>query len=137
MKQLFNLFINPLTILYILIALIFNKFGFILIHYSIAFIHELFHFLMAKFLKVRVGEIEFLPIGFYLKIPNLENYTFYKQLLVLIAGPTSFIFSCAIIKLLYDVGLLSLYVLRFFFFLCEPFLRSSLNLLQYCFHFYV
>ena len=109
MKQLFNLLINPLTILYILIGLIFIKFGFILIHYSIAFIHELFHFLMAKFLKVRVGEIEFLPIGFYLKIPNLENYTFYKQLLVLIAGPTSFIFSCAIIKLLYNLGLLSLY----------------------------
>jgi len=109
MKQLFNFIVNPLTIIYILIALIFNKFGFIFIHYLIAFIHEFFHFLMAKFLKVKVGEIEFLPIGFYLKIPDLESYSFHKQLLVLIAGPSSFIFSCAIIKMLYNLGILSLY----------------------------
>ena len=109
MKQLFNFIVNPLTILYILIALIFNKFGFIFIHYLVAFIHEFFHFLMAKFLKVKVGEIEFLPIGFYLKIPDLESYSFHKQLLVLIAGPSSFIFSCAIIKMLYNLGILSLY----------------------------
>ena len=109
MKQLFNFIVNPLTILYILIALIFNKFAFIFIHYLVAFIHEFFHFLMAKFLKVKVGEIEFLPIGFYLKIPDLESYSFHKQLLVLIAGPSSFIFSCAIIKMLYDLGILSLY----------------------------
>ncbi|MBE6142937.1 MAG: hypothetical protein E7177_02980 [Erysipelotrichaceae bacterium] len=64
---------------------------------------------MAKFLKVKVGEIEFLPIGFYLKIPDLESYSFHKQLLVLIAGPSSFIFSCAIIKMLYNLGILSLY----------------------------
>ena len=109
MKQLFNFIVNPLTILYILIALIFNKFAFIFIHYLVAFIHEFFHFLMAKFLKVKVGEIEFLPIGFYLKIPDLESYSFHKQLLVLIAGPSSYIFSCAIIKILYNLGILSLY----------------------------
>ena len=89
---------NPLTIIYLLIALIFNKFNFIIFHYLVAFIHEGSHFVMAKMLKIKVKEIEFLPIGFYLKIHNLENYPFIKQFLVLIAGPLSYFISAAILK---------------------------------------
>ena len=109
MKHYSLFFINPITILYLLLALIFNKFNFIILHYSIAFIHELFHYLMAKSLNIKVNEIQFLPIGFYLKINNLENYSFIKQLLVLIAGPLSFFVSYAILKILLHINVISQY----------------------------
>lgn len=67
---------------------------------------------MAKILKIKVKEIEFLPIGFYLKIHNLENYPFIKQFLVLIAGPLSYFISAALLKLFYNLNVLSLYGYR-------------------------
>ena len=105
-----NIFIvNPITIAYLLLALIFNRFNFIFLHYGIAFIHEFCHFLMAKALKIKVDEMQFLPIGFYIKIKNLEQNSFIKQFLVLIAGPLSFFISFAILKLLLNLNLISEY----------------------------
>lgn len=101
--------INPLTIVFIILAFIFNKFYFLFLHYLIAFIHEFFHFTMAKFLKIEVEEITFLPIGFYLKINGLEDYSFIKQFLVLISGPLSFFFSFLMLKILYKLNVISIY----------------------------
>ena len=110
MKRLHStFFINPLTVLYLSLGLMFNRFGFIIVHYFIAFIHELSHYLMAVSLKIKVKEIQFLPIGFFIKIENLEEEKFYKQLLILIAGPLSFFISLALIKLAYIKGFLSYY----------------------------
>lgn len=109
MKRYSVFLVNPITIIFILIALIFNKFNFLILHYSIAFIHEICHYFAAKVVKIKVQEIQFLPIGFYLKINNLENYSFFKQLVVLIAGPLSYFISFAILKLLYRYDVLSIY----------------------------
>ncbi len=51
----------------------------------------------------------FLPIGFYLKINQLEDYSFFKQLIVLISGPLSFFFSLILLKLFYRFNLISIY----------------------------
>lgn len=104
-----NFLINPLTVIFILLAFIFNKFNFLLLHYLVALIHELFHYITAKFLNVEVEEITFLPIGFYLKINGLEDYSFIKQLLVLISGPLSFFFSFLVLRILYNLDLISIY----------------------------
>lgn len=109
MKQSKTFFVNPLTIIYLLIALIFNKFNFIFLHYLVAFIHESCHFFMAKALKVKVTEMQFLPIGFYIKIVNLEGQNFIKQLLILIAGPLSYFISFGILKFLYFTDVISIY----------------------------
>ena len=109
MRRLNNLIINPLTIIFILLAFIFNKFSFLFLHYLVAFIHEFFHFLMAKILKIEVEEITFLPIGFYLKISGLEDYSFIKQFLVLIAGPLSYFFSLLLLRILLNLNIISIY----------------------------
>lgn len=109
MKRSNSFLVNPLTILFILLAFMFNQFNFLFFHYLIAFLHELFHFLMAKLLKVEVEEMMFLPIGFYLKINNLEDQLFIKQLLVLISGPLSYFFSLLLLKTLYKYDFISIY----------------------------
>jgi stage IV sporulation protein FB len=109
MKQLSNFIVHPITIIYLLIGLIFNKFNFLILHYLIAFIHELSHYLMGKFLNIKVGEICFLPIGFYVKMPTLQDEKFIKQFLVLIAGPLSYFISFAVLKLLYNFNVISIY----------------------------
>ena len=109
MKQSKNFIISPITILIILIALIFNRFTFIFIHYLIAFIHELSHYMVAKIFRVKVKEIQFLPIGFYLKIDDLELEKLYKQILVLSAGPLSYFISYLVLKIMYKYDIISIY----------------------------
>ena len=109
MKQSKNFIISPITIILILIALIFNRFSFVFLHYLIAFIHELSHYVMAKILKIKVREIQFLPIGFYLKIDDLDLEKLYKQILVLVAGPLSFFLSMFMIEILYKSNIISIY----------------------------
>lgn len=70
------------------------------------------HALTAVALKKKVQEIVFLPVGFYAQIDDLESEKTWKQLLILLAGPASFLFSNMIIEILYSYQFLSIYGLN-------------------------
>ena len=72
-------------------------------------IHELSHYMVAKIFRVKVKEIQFLPIGFYLKIDDLELEKLYKQILVLSAGPLSYFISYLVLKIMYKYDIISIY----------------------------
>lgn len=106
------LIIHPLTIIYILLALIFNRFNGILFLYIFGLIHELSHVFVAKIFKIRTKEIIMYPTGFNAKIEDIYLLHPIKQLLILISGPASYFISLLLIKLLFEVNLISSYGLR-------------------------
>lgn len=73
-----------------------------------ALIHELFHFFTALFFKVRIEYFTILPFGFSLKTEPLINYEWYKELIIVIMGPISYFFSYFIIKVMFNINLISL-----------------------------
>lgn len=121
------LFIHPLTIIYILLSLITNRFHGLVFLYLFGFIHEISHVLMAKLFKVHTQEIILYPTGFSAKISDFSNLNGWKQLLILIAGPLSFFLSQIIIIILYNFDIISIYGRR----MCENynFLILFFNLL--------
>lgn len=104
-----RIFINPITIVFILISLIYNRFLYLFIHYLIAFIHEMSHVFAAKSFKVDVQEIKFLPFGFYAKMDRLEEARLLPQLIIIASGPLSFFISLGVIKYLLNCGFISQY----------------------------
>lgn len=54
---------------------------------SIIFIHELGHFLMAKYFKWNIDKIYFYPYGGYTKFNDYLNRPLYQELLIMLAGP--------------------------------------------------
>lgn len=104
-----NFFVHPLTILYITIALFTGRFSFLFIHLFVALIHELSHMSMARALHIPIEEMSMLPFGFYARMDHLEEYAWWKQLLVVIAGPLSIFMSLAILLFFYHVDFLSIY----------------------------
>lgn len=109
MKKLFyNFYVGPITIIYIAIALVTGRFYFLFIHLVISLIHELFHVIGAKIFKVNVEEITMYPFGFMAKIEDLEQLKPYKQLIILILGPLSYFFSILILKIIFEINIISL-----------------------------
>lgn len=102
-------FVDPLTIIYIVLSFIFNRFLYLFIHYLIAFIHEISHVICAKAMDVEVSEVHFLPFGFYADIKGLEQKKIYQQVLIILAGPLSFFISWAILTLFYRLDWISIY----------------------------
>lgn len=102
-------FVDPLTIVYIVMGFVFNRFLYLFIHYLIAFIHEMSHVCSAKIFKVAVPEIHFLPFGFYAKIQGLEQKNLLTQIIVIISGPLSYFISWGILTLMYRMDLISIY----------------------------
>ncbi len=72
-----------------------------------AFIHELAHIIVAKFLSFKIQELELMPFGFFVRIkPNTDDYNNkvgkgnivdLKELCVAIAGPLMNIFLAVIL----------------------------------------
>lgn len=110
MKKLsFNFFIHPLTVIYLGIALFTGRFSFLFIHLFVALIHELFHVVVALFMKVRVNELSMLPFGFYARLEDVERKGFWCQLWIYIAGPLSIFFSLFLMRVFYQIDLISYY----------------------------
>lgn len=113
-KRFFSLFyVHPVTLIIIFFALVLDQFYYLFIHFFLTFIHEMSHCLTAMFFKVKVNEVAFLPIGFYAKIDDLENTSAFKQFLIILNGPLSFIISYLLIKYCFEFNLISFYTKEF------------------------
>lgn len=104
-----QIYVSPLTVIYIILALFLGRFSFVFFHFFCSFIHEMSHVITSRALKKEVREIAFLPIGFFARIDELEDMSPWKQIIILLAGPFSYFISNAIIVLLYRYNLLSIY----------------------------
>ena len=71
----------------ILIGLASGLFKNVIMFTSIIFIHELGHFLMAKYFKWNIDKIYFYPYGGYTKFNDYLNRPLYQELLIMLAGP--------------------------------------------------
>ncbi len=107
-----DIYVHPLTVIYIAIALFTGRFSFLFIHLFVAFIHEICHLMTSLILKIPVHSLEMLPFGFYARIDDLEEAPFWKQILILLAGPLSIIISLPIIWGLYQGDIISFYGYR-------------------------
>lgn len=77
-------------------------------YFLITFIHEMSHVLMATFFKVKVNKIKLNIFGFNADIENIDYLKFYKQILIILAGPLSYFLSLILIKELYIENVISL-----------------------------
>lgn len=111
-KQLVELYVHPLTIIYIALSLILGRFTFVFGMFAIAIIHEFFHIFAAYIFHLKVNCISITPIGCYADINELENAPRIAQIIILIMGPLSFFFSSAIIKYLTQIDIISIYRYR-------------------------
>lgn len=106
--HLFNFIkIRLATILILVFSIIFGNIKQVLLLFLIAIIHELFHLLACKILKVKVLELNILPFGAYLKVNDVENLSSYKQIIIYIAGPLSIIFNLLWINIFYNLAFLN------------------------------
>lgn len=112
-KHYFDFIVHPLTLIYIIIALLSGRFSFLFIHLFCALIHELCHVLFCYIYKVKVESMTMLPFGFYAKITALEKVPFYQQIIIYLAGPLSIIITIPLIMLLYHFHIFSLYGYRY------------------------
>ncbi len=114
MKKLYfpNIKVELSALIFIIFGLFFNCFNYLFLFYLLALIHELAHVLMAIIFKVEVEEISFNALGFNAKIKDLEFVSFKKQVLILLAGPLSFIPSYFLITYLYEINFISIYALK-------------------------
>ncbi|MDD6301744.1 MAG: hypothetical protein PUA56_00315 [Bacillales bacterium] len=111
MKMQFNVIIHPFTTIYILLALIFNRFYYFFLFYLLAIIHELCHILVALVFKVKVEEMVLLPFGVYAKM-DIMFLSRIKQFLILIAGPLSFFISYFLLHILFKFQVISIYAYK-------------------------
>ncbi|MBQ9730934.1 MAG: hypothetical protein IJV94_02250 [Bacilli bacterium] len=99
--------IHILTIIVYLLAFISGRFIPLLIYFSLASIHELFHILFAKIFKLKIKKIEVYPFGLSANLDSLNKVHPIKAILILIAGPCSYFLSFFIIELMLKLDILS------------------------------
>ena len=102
-------FIHPFSVIYIVLALMTNRFYGLVFLYLFGFIHEIFHVLTAKIFKVKTKEIVLYPTGFKAKIDDYSSLSFFKQLLIIISGPLSYFLIILIIENLHYSNIISVY----------------------------
>ena len=104
----FNKFeVSPFATIFILLTLFTNSYKLFFIYFFITFIHELGHLLMAVLLKMKIGTIKLLAIGFNAEIEDLDNSSSLKEFLVVIAGPLTYFVSIYVLHHLYKVDFIS------------------------------
>ena len=79
--------INKLTYIVILISLLTASFRMLFFISFLIIIHELGHLLTAKLFGIEVDKIYIYPFGGIAKFHLPENYSIYKELIILINGP--------------------------------------------------
>lgn len=104
--------IHPLTIIYLVLGLYFNRFHGIVFLYLFGLIHECCHVITARIFKVKTSEIVLLPTGFKANLEDFSQIAIFKQILIIIAGPLSYFISFFIIKALFHFNLISIYGMR-------------------------
>lgn len=104
----FNKFeVSPFATIFIFLTLLTNSYKLFFIYFLITFIHELGHVIIAKVLKLKIGKIKLLAIGFNAEIENLDYTTSVKELMVVLAGPLTYFISLWLLKYLYKIDFIS------------------------------
>lgn len=101
--------VNYFTFIFIFFSIVSYHFKSVLIGYFISFIHECGHIICALVFGCKKIKIEFLPVGFFATIDNLDKLPNYKQIIVYLSGPAMFIPIYIFSNFLFDFRLISIY----------------------------
>lgn len=95
------------TFLFFFLSFIFGRFQTYFFLFAITLIHELFHVITALIYKVKIDKISILPFGFCAKMESLINVEWYKELIIVVAGPLSYFLTKHLIFISYKFNLIS------------------------------
>lgn len=105
MNRLFS--IHPLTWCVVAIAIVTGYFRDLILLFSLIVIHEMGHYVMARFFRWRVQRIVILPFGGVAEVDEHGNRPFKEEFLVTIAGPLQHVWMLAVGYFLYAFDLWS------------------------------
>lgn len=116
MNKLLNFFnkfeVSPFATIFILLTLLTNSYKLFYIYFMITFIHELGHIIAASLLKLKIGKIKLLAIGFNAEIDDLDYTSSLKEFLIAIAGPLTYFVSAYLLQYLYQIDFISYNALK-------------------------
>lgn len=96
--------IHPLFWIIVGIAILTASFKQLIILFSIIFIHEMGHVLMAYFFSWRIKKISILPFGGVAEMDEHGNRPLKEELLVIIAGPIQHIWLSVFVYVIYKMN---------------------------------
>lgn len=99
--------VSPFATIFILITLITNSYKLFFIYFSITFIHELGHVFAACLLKLKIGKVKLLAIGFNAQIENLDYTSSLKEFIIAIAGPMTYFITGYLLNYFYYKNIIS------------------------------
>jgi len=99
--------ISPFATIFVFLTLLTNSYKLFFIYFLITFIHELGHVIVASLLKLKIGKIKLLAIGFNAEIENLDYTSSLKEFLITIAGPLTYFISSYLLNYLYKIDFIS------------------------------
>ena len=99
--------IHPLTWFVFAVAVVTGYFRELILFFSLIFIHEMGHYVMARFFHWRIRRIIILPFGGMLDVDEHGNTPFLEDVLVTIAGPLQHVWLIGFGFLLESLGLWS------------------------------
>lgn len=97
------LYVNPLTIVLFALCFITRKLEYLLITYSVMFLHEFAHLTAASYIGLKPSYIAFQPFGVNLKLKNRLVYSLFDEIILYLSGPLiniilSIICACIYVK---------------------------------------
>ncbi|APH18396.1 M50 family metallopeptidase [Clostridium botulinum] len=95
--------INKYFIPYVVFLFYLGYKGSFLLSISVVFVHELIHYVTARYLGFTGFNIEIYPLGLSLKLDKLENANFKEDLLISLSAPIVNIFFAIIFCIAYGV----------------------------------
>ena len=111
--------IHPITLLYFLFSWLGGYLKWYLSTLCIVCLHELCHLLMAYYFHFQVYKIEILPFGAYLSLEDFYFQPIWKEMCVVLAGPSSHLFIyigiCLLTMGVYQDYLLTMNMFVFWF----------------------
>ncbi|MGW9606378.1 site-2 protease family protein, partial [Heyndrickxia sporothermodurans] len=100
--------IHPLFWIIVGIAVITARFHELLILFSILFIHEMGHSIMAHFFSWRIKKISILPFGGVAEMDEHGNRPLKEELLVILAGPIQHVWLAIVMFVLFKMHIISI-----------------------------
>lgn len=107
MKLSSKIYIHPLTLFFMMTAMLAGYFKYMIAIFTILIVHESGHYFVAKIFKRKIKEIVILPFGGLLKIDSIISSDIFEDLLIAIGGIGAQTVFGFILILLNKTGLLN------------------------------
>lgn len=131
MTKLWNkISIHPLTYIMLLISLLSGLFKFVIIVFSIVFLHELGHVICSLIFKRSVDKVVILPFGGLIKVNSPVSSNITEDLLIAVSGIAMQLIIGISIGILYKLNIISYYLYQSIYFYNTIIL--SFNLVPLC-----